>query len=86
MLLSSKEKAQKGLNYLEEAILEVLKKVSPESMNPSEISQQLGIDPLVTSTRARYSSIVITILERLEANGKTEAIIHGNRKRRWRIT
>jgi hypothetical protein len=57
MLLSSKQKARKGLNYLEEAILEVLKKVSPRDISPAEITQQLDIDPLVTSTSARYSSI-----------------------------
>ena len=57
MLLSSKQKTRKGLNYLEEAILEVLKKVSPRDISPAEITQQLDIDPLVTSTSARYSSI-----------------------------
>ena len=50
MLLSSKQKAQKGLNYLEEAILEVLRKVSPEDLHPSKITQRLGIAPLETST------------------------------------
>lgn len=84
MLLSSKQKAQKGLNYLEEAVLEVLEEVSPEDMHPSEITQRLGISPLETSTGARYSSIVITILEILQENGKTEAIVHGKRNRRWR--
>ena len=86
MSLSSKEKAQQGLKYLEEAILEVLKKVSPKVMSPSEITEQLHIAPLVTSTSARYSSIVITILEVLEEKDKVEAIIHGTRNRRWRST
>ena len=86
MSLSSKEKAQQGLKSLEEAILEVLKKVSPKDMNPSEITQQLNIDALVTSSNTHYSSIVITILEMLEEKGETEAIIHGKRNRRWRST
>ncbi len=86
MLLSSKQKTRKGLNYLEEAILEVLKKVSPRDISPAEITQQLDIDPLVTSTSARYSSIVITILEMLEEQDKVEVIIHGKRNRRWRST
>ena len=86
MLLSSKQKAQKGLNYLEEAILEVLKKVSPKDMHPAEITRQLAIDPLVTSTGAHYSAIVIKILEMLEEQDKVEAIIPGTRNRRWRST
>ena len=86
MSLSSKEKAQQGLKYLEEAILEVLKKVSPKDMHPKEITKQLDIEPLVTSTSAHYSSIVITILEMLEEKGRAEAIIHGKRNRRWRST
>ena len=86
MSLSSKEKAQQGLKYLEEAILDVLKKVSPKDMHPAEITKQLDVDPLVTSRSAHYSSIVITILEMLKEKGKTEAIIHGKRNRRWRST
>ena len=86
MSLSSKEKAQQGLKYLEEAILDVLKKVSPKVMSPSEITEQLDIEPLVTSTGARYSSIVIKILEILEEKDKAEAVIHGRRNRRWRST
>ena len=39
MSLSSKEKTQQGLQYLEEAILEVLKKGSPKDMDPAEITK-----------------------------------------------
>lgn len=86
MSLSSKEKAHQGLKHLEEAILEVLKKEHPKDMHPKEITKQLGIEPLVTSTNAHYSSIVITILEMLKEKGEAEAIIHGKRNRRWRST
>ena len=71
-MLSPKQKVHKGLDYLEEAILDILP--ADEPLPPVQITRSLGINPMVTATGAKYSSIVITILEGLEAKGKVKSV------------
>ena len=84
-MLSPKQKARKGLDYLEEAILDVLQGEG-SAVTPTYITERLGVNPMVIeATGASYSSIVITILEMLEGKDKVESFRSGGYKsrRRW---
>jgi hypothetical protein len=85
MLKSPQQYAQKGLDYLEKAVLDVLisaKGSGKPYMRSKEITQLLNIDPTPTATGAQYSQIVIGILDRLENKGKATKVDHG----KWTIT
>ena len=85
-MLSPIQKARKGLDYLEEAILDVLQAES-SAVTPAYITERIGVNPMVIeATGANYSSIVITVLEMLEEKGKVKSLRQGGYKshRRWR--
>ena len=84
-MLSPTQKARKGLDYLEEAILDILQAES-SAVTPTYITERLRVSPMVIeATGAKYSSIVITVLEMLEEKGKVESVRAGKYKshRRW---
>jgi len=72
--MTPKEKAHHGLNYLKEAVLDILPPDGSTIIRPAYIMKRLGIEPHVTATGAKYSAIVINILEILEGEDKVKGI------------
>jgi len=72
--MTPKEKAHHGLNYLKEAVSDILPPDGSTIIRPEYITKRLGIEPHTTTTGAKYSAIVINILEILEREGKVKGI------------
>lgn len=64
--MTPKQKANEGLKLLKEAVLDILPPDGSTIIRPAYITKRLGIEPHVTATGAKYSAIVINILEMLE--------------------
>jgi hypothetical protein len=76
------EKAELGLSYLKEAVLDVLRKSEAEGrLNPNEIRERLGI-PKVEEEHAKRNTLIQGILFHLKDEGHVDKIA----RKGWKIT